>query len=165
MGLVTDAPPGPDLIRHPSGAGAPAWRRLWPAFDALLLRALGALFLLAARGKVADLEGFEETIARFGLVFDGAVGATAVALVAAEVGIGAALLVGWRRALHGATALLVLFLGVLAYGLWLGLDVDCGCFGPGERVGLGEALGRDLVLLAASGYLYWRRPGRRKDVA
>ncbi|HEX6882255.1 MAG TPA: MauE/DoxX family redox-associated membrane protein [Planctomycetota bacterium] len=162
---MTDAPPGPDVIRHPSGARALTWRRLWPAFDALLLRALGAVFLLAARGKLADLEGFEETIARFGIVLDGAVRATAVALAVVEVGIGAALLVGWRKALHGATALLVLFLGVLAYGLWLGLDVDCGCFGPGEHVGLATALGRDLVLLAVSGYLYWRRPGRRKEVA
>jgi hypothetical protein len=130
--------------------------------DALLLRALGALFLAAAAFKLRDLGAFEATIARFGIVLDACVGATAVGLVLAEGAVALGLLAGARRSLLGALALTLLFLGVLAYGLRLGLDVDCGCFGPGERVGLAQALRRDLVLLALSGYLYWRRPGRRK---
>lgn len=131
--------------------------------DALLGRALGLLFLAAAFWKGRDLAAFEETIARFGIVLDAWVGAAAVALVAAETLVGLGLALGARAALVGALALTLLFLGVLAYGLWLGLDVDCGCFGPGAHVGLAQAFRRDLVLLALAGYLYWRRPGRRKD--
>ena len=31
-----------------------------------------------------------------------------------------------------AAVLLILFIAVLGYGIWLGLDIDCGCFGPGD---------------------------------
>jgi uncharacterized membrane protein YphA (DoxX/SURF4 family) len=133
--------------------------------DALLARALGAVFLFAAGWKLVDLAAFEETVARFGIVLDAWVGAAARAVLLAEVLVGLGLVLGLPSARLGALALTLLFLGVLAYGLHLGLDVDCGCFGPGEGVGLAQALRRDLVLAAVAGYLYWRRPGRRKDVS
>jgi hypothetical protein len=136
------------------------WRS---AADRWLARALGLLFLLAAAFKLRDLGAFEETIARFGIVLDAAVGTTARGLVVAELAVGLGLLLGRHAALQGALALTLLFLAVLGYGRWLGLDVDCGCFGPGEQVSLEEALHRDLVLLLVSGYLYWRRPERRKE--
>jgi len=51
----------------------------------------------------------------------------------------------------------------VGYGLELGLDVDCGCFGPGDPEGrayhsLRPALYRDTIMLAGIGYLFlWRR--------
>lgn len=135
--------------------------RTW--LEGLACAGLGLLFLLAALWKARDLPGFEALIARFGIVLDSWVPATAWALVGAELVVGLGLLVGARPAILGALALALLFLGVLAYGLHLGLDVDCGCFGPGEHVGLAQALRRDLVLLALAGYLYWRRSRDRPE--
>jgi putative oxidoreductase len=125
---------------------------------------LGLVLLAAAGFKLADLGGFRATIARFGIVLDGLVPATALALVTAEVVLGLGLLLGRRWALYGALLLLLLFLAVLTYGLQLGLEVDCGCFGPGEEVGLLQALWRDLVLLALGGYLWWRHRRERREV-
>lgn len=127
---------------------------------------LGLVFLSAAGFKLADLDAFRTTIARFGIVLDGLVPATALALVAAEVVLGLGLLLGQRWALYGALLLLLLFLAVLTYGLQLGLEVDCGCFGPSGQdgdVGLLQALWRDLVLLALGGYLWWRHRRERRE--
>lgn len=124
----------------------------------------GLVFLAAAGFKLADLGAFRATIARFGLVLDGLVPATALTLVAAELVLGCGLVLGKRWALPGALALLILFLAVLTYGLQLGLEVDCGCFGPGEGVGLLQALWRDLLLLALGGVLWWRHRRERSEV-
>jgi hypothetical protein len=124
---------------------------------------LGVLFLLAAVWKLGDLAGFQDTIGRFGIVLDALVPATALLLVAAELAVGLGLIAGLRAALHGALALVLLFLGVLAYGLHLGLDIDCGCFGPGERADLAQALRRDLVLLGLCVLLYWSRARRERQ--
>jgi hypothetical protein len=67
--------------------------------------------------------------------------------------------------------LLLLFIGVLSYGLWLGLDIDCGCFGKDEPEhtffsNLKVALYRDLFLLLPVAYLYWHgwlNPKRMKE--
>lgn len=123
---------------------------------------LGVLFLLAAVWKLGDLTGFRDTIGRFGIVLDGLVPATALLLVAAELAVGLGLVAGLCAALHGALALVLLFLGVLTYGLHLGLDIDCGCFGPGERTDLAQALRRDLVLLGLCVALYWSRARRER---
>lgn len=137
--------------------------RVLRLLDWLVARALGVLFVLAAAWKPSDLREFEGTIARFGIVFDTLVPVTALGLIAAELLVGLGLVLGVRGALHGALGLALVFLGVLAYGLWLGLDLDCGCFGPGERTSLVQAFRRDLVLLALIGYLYRRRSWERKE--
>ena len=58
------------------------------------------------------------------------------------------------------TLLLVLFIVVLSYGMYLGLDVDCGCFGPEDPErdafsGLGWAVTRDFMFLIAAAYSWW----------
>jgi hypothetical protein len=56
-----------------------------------------------------------------------------------------------------------LFIAVLAYGLWMGLDVDCGCFGPEDPEAeafhaLRLSFYRDLLMLTGVGFMYgWRR--------
>jgi len=58
--------------------------------------------------------------------------------------------------------LIVGFIGVLSYGIAIGLDIDCGCFGPGDPEGeafhsLRSALMRDCFMLAGAAFLYgWR---------
>jgi hypothetical protein len=66
--------------------------------------------------------------------------------------------------------MLIFFIAVLGYGIVLGLDVDCGCFGPDDPEqayhGLWSALIRDLGLLVPVLYLFWfqRRAVRKKAV-
>jgi hypothetical protein len=68
-----------------------------------------------------------------------------------ELALGALLLVGfWRRAAAtSASLLLALFLGLMIRALAKGMDIDCGCFGPGERISW-LTLTRDGVLMAVS---------------
>jgi uncharacterized membrane protein YphA (DoxX/SURF4 family) len=120
--------------------------------------ALAALFLVAGARKLFDLRTFARAIGDFGIVWDDATYATAVALVAVELLGGLGLALDIRGSLGIIAGLLMLFIAVLGYGLRLGLDIDCGCFGSGaERETLAGALLRNVVLLAACGYLAWWR--------
>jgi len=57
--------------------------------------------------------------------------------------------------------MLLMFIAVLIYGIHLGLDIDCGCFGPEDPEqaykGLKVALVRDAVMMAALVFIYWGR--------
>jgi hypothetical protein len=119
---------------------------------------LAGLFLYASFGKLAEPEGFARTIEDFGLVYENVLFAAALALIVLEFCAGLGLLLDVRGALGLTVGLLLLFVCVLGYGIAMGYDIHCECFGPGDReVGLHEALYRDLALLAACGYLYWSR--------
>ncbi len=86
----------------------------------------------------------------------------AIGLPILEILAAIGLLFDVRGSLAVVAGLLVLFLAILGYGVWLGLDIDCGCFGPGDPEGeaykgLRPALYRDLVMLTGVAYLYvWR---------
>jgi hypothetical protein len=56
--------------------------------------------------------------------------------------------------------MLLLFIGVLSYGLYAGLDIDCGCFGPEDPEhlafsGLRTALLRDFLFCIPVLYSFW----------
>ena len=64
------------------------------------------------------------------------------------------------------TALLGMFLLVLAYAIAMGLDVDCGCFGPGDPEGdavgnLRSAVLRDFGMVGSALFLYWWRAAHK----
>ena len=87
---------------------------------------------------------------------------TAVFLSVTEVAAGFGLLMDIRGSLTIITGLLILFLAVLSYGIRMGLDIDCGCFGPQDPEskafhGLWAALIRDMFMMLAIFYLYYRR--------
>jgi len=129
---------------------------IWPY--RLVRWTLAGLFLYASFGKIAEPQGFAETISDFGLVYENVLFATALAFIVLEFFAGLGLLLDVRGALGLTVSLLLLFVGVLVYGIARGYDIHCGCFGPGDReVSLHEALYRDLAMLAACGYLYWSR--------
>lgn len=128
--------------------------------------ALGLIFLFAGGVKLLDLEAFEVLIAAFGIVPDPLLETVAVGLPVFEVLGAIGLLLDVRGALALVAGLLVVFMAILGYGIWMGLDVDCGCFGPGDLEsrayhGLRAALLRDLVLLAGVFTLYTLRFLRR----
>ena len=67
-----------------------------------------------------------------------------------------------RGSLAVVSVLLLLFMAILGYGIWLGLDIDCGCFGPEDPEfrayhSLRLSLYRDLIMAGGIMYLYWWR--------
>jgi hypothetical protein len=124
---------------------------------------LGGIFICAGGIKLLDPGIFSVLIGAYGIVPDHLLMPVAVALPALEVIAGAALLFDIEGSLSVIAGLLGLFIALLAYGIWIGLDVDCGCFGPEDPEakafhGLKLSLLRDLIMLAGIAFLYgWRR--------
>ena len=122
--------------------------------------ALAAVFLVAGVFKLADLEAFAVSIGNFGILPDGLVAAAALLLALAEVLAAVLLLLGKPLGLWLITGMLLLFMGVLVYGIQLGLDIDCGCFGAAEGgppATLSGAFLRDIPLLLICLALLWQR--------
>lgn len=123
-------------------------------------RWLLALVLLSAGvPKLFGLDRFAETVAAYGLIPDAVVSPVAFFIVVLEIVAGIGLLLQKKWALSLTAALMIVFIAVLAYGIWLGLDIDCGCFGPEDAGARGfsslrTALVRDIVLLLPLIYLF-----------
>jgi hypothetical protein len=106
---------------------------------------------------------FAVLIEAYGIVPEGLLMPVAIGLPLLEVIAGIGLLFDIRGSLSLITGLLVLFMVVLGYGIWMGLDVDCGCFGPEDPEaeafhGLRQSLYRDLAMMAGVFFIYgWRR--------
>uniref|UniRef100_A0A7C3WJE0 Methylamine utilisation protein MauE domain-containing protein n=1 Tax=Fundidesulfovibrio putealis TaxID=270496 RepID=A0A7C3WJE0_9BACT len=130
---------------------------------ALLLRAgLALAFLAAGALKLWRPEVFAVTIRAFGILPDALVTPVSIALPALEAAGALLLLFDRRWGLELVTGLLLIFVAILVYALRMGLDVDCGCYGPSdpEREAFGsirDALWRDGAMLAGAAYLFWRR--------
>lgn len=128
---------------------------------ALFCRGLLALVMLAAGlPKLLNPADFSVVVSNYGLVPDALLLPVAIFLPLLEVVAGIGLLFSIRGCLNLTLMLFLLFIAVLSYGLWLGLDIDCGCFGPEDpehaaMAGLRTALYRDLLLLFPLLYLYY----------
>ena len=124
---------------------------------------LGIIFIYAGSVKLLEPETFAVLIEAYGIVPQGLLMPVAVVLPALEVAGGIGLLWEIEGSLVGITGLLVLFIIILGYGIRMGLDVDCGCFGPDDPEakafhGLRNSLYRDLAMMAGIGFIYgWRR--------
>jgi uncharacterized membrane protein len=142
---------------------------LWPYRGIRMILAL--IFMWAGVVKILDPNSFAIVLEAFDLFPFTWTMPIAVGLPILEILAAIGLLFNVRGSLSTVAGLLVLFLAVLSYGVWLGLDIDCGCFGPGDPEGeaykgLRPALYRDLVMLAGVAYLYvWRfqRSSGRSD--
>jgi hypothetical protein len=113
------------------------------------------VLVVAAVSKSFDLNHFAQRVGDFGLVYDALATPTAWAIVLAELLIGISLVFQLWGSLTSAIALLLLFISVLTYGMALGLDVECGCFGPAVHVSLGAQLLTDFGLLLICAIIYW----------
>ena len=136
------------------------WGEIWGY--RILRWGVALVFLYAGSLKLADPRSFALVIEAYGLVPDAFLLPLAVALPALEVIAAVGLMADLRGSLATISVLLVIFILVLGYGLWMGLDVDCGCFGPDDPEGkayaaIRPAIYRDLVLAAGILLLYgWR---------
>lgn len=121
---------------------------------------LAGVWCFAAIPKLFELQQFAMIIAAYGLLPDMFASAAALLLPLLEL-LAAFLLIRNNRAgLLLSGLLLLLFISVLTYGISLGLDIDCGCFGPEDPehkafTGLKAALIRDLLLFIPIIYSFW----------
>ena len=133
-------------------------KRLLPMLSTALRLGLAGLFLFAAVRKLTDIDAFFTTIYAFGMIPEALVIPAGVFILAVEI-IGSLLLVFRKKGgVESLFLLTLLFTGVLAYGIHLGLDIDCGCFGPEDPEatlfsGLRTSLYRDFALLAALAFV------------
>ena len=134
----------------------------------LLLRlVIGGAFLYAGYLKVRDGVAFADSIASFKLLPPELINLMAMGLPPLEIILGVMLVTGWRGrvASLGVLVLSIVFAFALGQALMRGLQVDCGCFGSGKPSTLKTflGLGRDVLLIAASSWLWVRDSFSRKS--
>jgi uncharacterized membrane protein YphA (DoxX/SURF4 family) len=134
----------------------------------LLLRlVIGGAFLYAGYLKVRDGVAFADSIASFKLLPSELINLMAMGLPPLEVILGVMLVTGWRGrvASLGVLVLSIIFAFALGQALMRGLQVDCGCFGSGKPSTLKTilALGRDVLLIAASSWLWVRSEASKQN--
>jgi len=123
------------------------------------------LFLYAGVKKLLNPGAFATVIEAFGLVPDILIMPVAVVLPVLEILAAIGLILDVRSSLAAVAGLLLFFLAVVSYGIWMGLDIDCGCFGLGDPEGeayksLRPAFYRNIALLTGIVYLYYWRFNR-----
>ena len=121
---------------------------------------LAVVFLYGGIPKLFAPVEFAAVISAYGLLPDSLVFPAAIILPLAEAATAIGLLLNCRWAMISAILLLLVFIIVLSYGISLGLDIDCGCFGPedheyGVMSSLKAARLRDLVFLVPAAYSSW----------
>jgi uncharacterized membrane protein YphA (DoxX/SURF4 family) len=121
--------------------------------------AVGGLFLYAGISKGLDPRAFAGEVAAYRLLPYSLNLLVAVTLPGVEIVCGGLLL--WGCKVQPAALVLfgleVLFAVVLASAIFRGLTISCGCFGAGTATSLPWALLRDLLLLALTLPLCFRR--------
>jgi len=127
---------------------------------------LAFVFFYAGIVKLFDQHAFAVVIAGYGLLPESLIFPAAIVLPVVEVVTAVGLIVRLSGFLTLAVVQLFIFIGVLSYGILLGLDVDCGCFGPDDPEqayhGLKGALLRDFGLLAVAFIVIWQENKRRQ---
>jgi uncharacterized membrane protein YphA (DoxX/SURF4 family) len=124
---------------------------------------LAGVFVYAGFSKLLDPRAFAHAIAQYDLIPEGLLPMAAVGLPTLELLAGLGLIGEIRGSLSLIAVLLLTFLVILGSAVWHNLDIDCGCFTFAEldaQHHVVTAFRRDLVMLAATLYLYWRRRSR-----
>ena len=121
---------------------------------------LAGVMIFAAIPKLSSPGAFAEVVGAYGLLPEFLIFPVAVILPIIELVAAILLIRGKNAGLWIAAILMLLFITVLSYGIWLGLDIDCGCFGPEDIEGkafssLKTTLVRDLLLCIPLIYCFW----------
>jgi uncharacterized membrane protein YphA (DoxX/SURF4 family) len=144
---------------HPGFGGPVALTWLYHA----LRLGLACIFIYAGFIKVLDPRAFAHAIAQYDLIPEGLLPLVAVGLPALELLAGVGLIFEVRGSFTTIALLLLIFLVVLGFAVWQNLDVDCGCFTTDDLAaqdGVITAFRRDLIMIGATLFLYWRRRSR-----
>lgn len=124
----------------------------------------GALFIFSGFIKANDPMGFgyklEEYFGVFGISWlNPAATLIATIICVIEMGLGLALLIGWRRmfTLWSLLLMIVFFTFLTFYSAWFNVVTDCGCFGDFLKLTPWQSFTKDVVLLVFIGWLFFRR--------
>ncbi len=152
-------------LRASNCYGPPAidWENCLTWLYHLLRLALAAIFIYAGVVKLLGPKAFAHAIAQYDLVPEGLLPLVAIGLPALEVLAGLGLILEIRGSLTIIFVLLLMFLVILGYAVWENLDIDCGCFTADEldaQHSVQTAFWRDLMMIGATLFLYWRRRSR-----
>ena len=136
------------------------WHKVLLWGDRLARWGIALVFLIAAVPKLSDVHGFARIIDAYGILANFLILPTAIILPLVEVLLAIGLFCNSRRSMIGSLVLLLLFIALLSYSIWVGLDIDCGCFGPEDPEytafhGLRSALLRDIVMCLLLIYSFW----------
>jgi uncharacterized membrane protein YphA (DoxX/SURF4 family) len=137
--------------------------------------ALGAIFVFASVGKIADPPSFAHMIFNYRLVPSSLINISALVMPWVELLAGLALILGvWKAAARTVVGIL-LAVFIIAISINLGRDnaIDCGCFNVSDRGKTHEQrifdmkvdVFRDLGMLLMVGQLWWASAdGKRRLV-
>ena len=120
---------------------------------------IGLVFIYSGVTKLVAPVYFSTLIGAYGIIPDNLTILVAYVLSVSEIIAGIGVFFDFKGSLALLSLLLMLFMGVLVYGIYIGLDIDCGCFGPEDPEstafhGLREALKRDGFMVGGIIYLY-----------
>jgi putative oxidoreductase len=127
--------------------------------------ALAAIFIYSAYAKLkAPWFVFAASIDSYRMLPPDATIWIAKTLPWFELALGVLLVIGYR------VKWVAIACGVLLAGFWLsmlraylkGMDIDCGCFGPGERISILTLL-RDSLMVILSGVTWWSARRRSRQ--
>lgn len=128
---------------------------------------LGLVFLAAGALKIGHASDLAATMTAFGFGLPPVlVAVAAIALPPFELLLGVYLIGGWLLPATSvvASALLVLFIGVVASVVARGLHVSCGCFGAADSApATWWTVARDAVILIPALYLAWWSRASARD--
>lgn len=119
---------------------------------------IGGIFIYAGIIKIQQPLNFADSIASFRMIPSHSINIFVLGLPPLEVIVGLMLIFNWKSRLAALAIFLltVVFAIALGQALIRGLEVDCGCFGSGKPSILktGASLGRDILLMVGSSWLY-----------
>ena len=123
---------------------------------------LGAIFLFSGIAKGLTPTEFTQQVAGYGILGPRLTAVAAPALIVFEIVLGVALVCAVRPVLTAGASivLLLIFIGIEAYGLSAGRTEACGCFGAYSSRTPAEVIGEDLVFVALGAIAIWGSRGR-----
>ncbi|MCP3874543.1 MAG: DoxX family membrane protein [Desulfobacteraceae bacterium] len=123
---------------------------------------LGLVFVGSGIIKMSDLTYFSKVIAAFAILPLDLSYPFSVIISMAELIFGVGLIIDVKGSLGAISLMLLAFLVVLSWAIYMGYDIDCGCFGPEDPEAkvfssLKGSLLRDVLFIIQAIYLYsWR---------
>jgi len=123
---------------------------------------LGLVFIVSGAIKAMDLVSFSKVIEAFAILPVDFSYPAAVLISVTELLLGMGLVADIKGSLGGIFSLLCGFGFVLSWAIYMGYDIDCGCFGEQDPeakafASLRTSLFRDVFMIVVVSYLYtWR---------
>ncbi len=127
---------------------------------------LGGIFIFSGTVKLMDTYKFAGIIYEYGILPDFLINPAAIGVPLIEVIAGLGLVFNIKYSLESITLMLIMFMGVLWFGILNELNIDCGCFSAdeiAEQGSLRSALYRDFVFTAISVFLFIGRRINEKN--